>query len=487
VILALHGVFLTYLLVLLAWNALAEAPPEPADGERRTPAWRRWGLPLLHLGLALVLLRDRLRPDQASLLAEPAVAYLFPLAFALALAQNAAAMIERGARLTDIPIVLYNVGLGAALTFAVLALGGVDVGTRGSVLLYDHHLLQLFVGSHLAWLSTLSWHLPLLVRRRAARTIPGLMLGLVPPAFAAFAVLVMVSLHGESGGVIARFADEPEPVALRTGLATGVMVDATHTVGEAPGSLEVWMLPADHDGIGLPTPSRPLVLILRPPSDWLFERPYPELLAEVYLSGAERLAGVLRPTLILPFPDPDAEAPLLMDDTVDAEQWRRWYEGAREMVTAASPGTRIGARLGGTGARSAALFEALARAPSPVDVAGPRLHPGNVARGGPAWADNILGTWDGWRAGVAEPPELWVLAAGCSPLAYGEDAQARFLVGCLARASDHPAVAGILIQGWRDRGHTLGLLRPDGSLRQAGARAWAWLPAPPPMPPAANR
>jgi hypothetical protein len=298
----------------------------------------------------------------------------------------------------------------------------------------------------------------------------------------------MVSLHGESGGVIARFADEPKPAGLRADLATGVMVDANQLQRAAPGSLEVWTLPADHDGTGLPVPERPLVLVLRPPRDWLFDRPDPELFAEVFLSGAERLAGALRPALILPFPDPDAEAPLTLDGTVEPEQWRGWYESARELVTAASPSTRIGVRLGGTGERSAALFEALARAPSPVDVAGPRLHPGNVARGGPAFADEILATWRGWRAGVASPPELWVLAAGCSPLAYGERAQARFVDGCLARASADPEVAGILIQGWRDRGHTLGLLRPDGSPREAGSLVLMRLPPPPaPMSPAPNR
>ncbi|HZJ70432.1 MAG TPA: hypothetical protein VFF36_05825, partial [Planctomycetota bacterium] len=69
------------------------------------------------------------------------------------------------------------------------------------------------------------------------------------------------------------------------------------------------------------------------------------------------------------------------------------------------------------------------------------------------------------------PPALWVLAAGLSPLAYGEAAQARFLEGCIARASARDDVEGLLVEGGRDRGHTLGLLRPDGSPREA-ALAW---------------
>jgi hypothetical protein len=476
-ILTLHGVFLTYLVVLLAWNAMAEAPPGEDD---HSPAWRRWGLVALHLSLALVLLRDRLAPGQPSLLGHPAIAYLFPLAFALALAQNAATMIERGARLTDIPIVLYNTGLGAALVFAALALGGVDVGRRGAVLLYDHHLVQLFIGSHLAWLSTLSWHLPLLLRRRSAATVPGMMLGLVPPALAAFVVLVLVTLHGESAEVIRGFDDEPLATALRADLATGVIVDPTPGASPAPGSLEVWTLSADHDGKTLNLPNRPLVLVLRAPGAWLLSRPDFDEFAETFLDGAERLARLTGPALLLPFPDPDAEAPLILAENVTPEQWRELYERARVRVAAVSPTTRLAVRLGGTGARHAELYEALARAPSPIDVAGPRLHPGSAGKGGPAWADDILDTWRGWRANSESPPELWVLAAGCSPLAYGEAAQARFVDGCLARASADADVAGILIQGWRDRGHTLGLVRPDGTLRAAGELAMLRLPLPVP-------
>lgn len=486
-ILAQHSVFLTYLLALLVWNCLAEAPPESGEGRVGSPPWRRWGLPALHLALALVLLRDRLLPTQASLLVLPAVAYLFPLAFALALAQNVATMMERGARLTDIPIVLYNTGVGAALVFAALVLGGVDVGRQGAVLLYDHHLVQLFVGSHLANLDTLNWHLPLLLRRGPARSLWGQMLGLVPPAFAAFVVLGLVSLHGESSGVIASFAAEPRPVALRPGLATGVIVEAAQDFDPAPGSLEVWMLAADHDGSGLPTRDRPLVIILRAPRAWRFARPDLDEFAETFLDAAERLARQHRPALLLPFPAPDGEAPLCLKTPVSPEQWRTLFERARARVAAVSPDTRIAARLDGTGRGSASLFAALARSPSPLDALGPRLLPGSSAHGGPAWADEILDTWRAWRAAEAAPPELWILAAGCSPLAYGERAQERFLDGCLARASSAPDVAGILFQGWRDRGHTLGLLAPDGSPRAAGRLALARLPAAPPVSARLNR
>src|SRR5262245_47546168 len=88
VIFAHGGVLLAYLLVLLLWNAAAGSRLE-----------RSVLLPL-QLALSAVLVRDRLLPGQPSLLDHAAVRWAFPLLFALALAQNVAAIRARGARLT---------------------------------------------------------------------------------------------------------------------------------------------------------------------------------------------------------------------------------------------------------------------------------------------------------------------------------------------------------------------------------------------------
>ena len=138
----------------------------------------------------------------------------------------------------------------------------------------------------------------------------------------------------------------------------------------------------------------------------------------------------------------------------------------------------LGLRLAGTGPASADIALALMAPPAVVDVVGPRLEPGGHARGQGAHADAALLTWDDWLGVVEDPPELWILAAGCSPLAFGERAQARFVKGCLARAAARPEVVGVLLSGWRDLGHTTGLLHADGRPRVAGRRLGELLAAP---------
>ena len=55
-----------------------------------------------------------------------------------------------------------------------------------------------------------------------------------------------------------------------------------------------------------------------------------------------------------------------------------------------------------------------------------------------------------------------------SPLAFGHGAHARFVEGVLARAQTLPSLEGVLFDGWRDLGHTCGLVGADGRLRPAG-------------------
>lgn len=456
---AVHGVFLAHLGLVLAWNAFACSAGLPAGARR---PWERWLLPLL-LVLAGLLLVDRLRPLQAPLLERPLAGFAFPLLMLLGVAQNVAAMRARGVRLTDIPVLLYNVGVGACIATAAAAAHGAE---PAPVLLYDYTVLQHLVGSHLAHFSTLSWHLPIFVRRGEPASVPAAMASLIAPAFCGFAVLMLVLFRSESQAVLAAFEHEPRVARARDGLRLGVL---EHPEGDAPapGNCTAWTLPADGDGGGLEAPSRPLVIELCAPETWSRSIPSREAAVAVFLDGAERLAQRLQPTLLLPFPEPDGVAPLLLGAGLTPDDWRELYARARGRVQAVSPSTRIAARLSGISDESHALAVALAAQPVVVDVLGPRLHPGSARAGGPALADEVLATWERWRDEQAQPPALWVLAAGISPLAYGESAQARFVEGCVARASARPAIEGLLVEGWRDRGHTLGLLRPDGSERPA--------------------
>jgi hypothetical protein len=325
----------------------------------------------------------------------------------------------------------------------------------------------------------------------------------VPPALASFGVLVLVVFHGAATEVVRSFAFETQLVRAPEHLAAGIARRPDVPGGPVPpGNLDVWLLPADHDGTGLPPrtpaapraaprprdgvpvpsgpplrppgpPPRPLVVELTFPEAWRWSVPGPDEAAATFLDGAERLAAALSPDLLLPFPEPDGEATLVFGAELGPARWAELFAEARRRVSAASPGTRLGVRLAGTGRRSLDLWTRLSDV---VDVAGPRLHPDPES--GAAAADRILAVWRGWRSEHSAPPELWILAAGCSALAYGEVAQARFLEGCLARAAADPGIAGVVLVAWRDLGHSLGLLRADGAPRRAGLAAERLLGSP---------
>lgn len=460
-ILALHGVFLVYLALALA-AALRAAVRAPGEVAR---PWEQWLLVPWLLVLAVVLVADRVQPDGAPWLSRAPLRHLFPLAFLLALVQNGLALRRRGAQLTDIPQVLFNVGVGAAVLVADLSLGGARLDDTSSTLLHDYSLLQLLLGTHQAQTWTLSWHLPLLLPRRRAQTLVGVAANLLPATWSAFGVVVLLAFHSPAAVVQRSFAREPAP-AVRPAFRLGVWARPEGTrAPPTPGELRAWVLPADHDGVGLPgDDARPLALALVAPAGWGWERPAPEQAEAAFVAGAARLAAALQPAWLFPFPEPDGEATLVFGSDDGPEVWARRYAAARAAVAATSPGTQLGLRLFGHGERSHALFTALQ---SSVAVAGPRLQPGGAERGGAAFADEVLGAWTQWRAGASDPPRLWIAAAGLSPLAHGEEAQGRFLLGCLERAARQPDVEALLVDGWSDRGHTLGLLRPDGTPRRA--------------------
>ncbi|MDG2150506.1 MAG: hypothetical protein P8N09_13390 [Planctomycetota bacterium] len=475
-----HTVFLVYLAVAMAWNLHASSRKE---GETQRPLSQRVLVPLLAL-LTAVLIRDRWIPNGEAWLTTDTVRHLFPLAFLATLIQNTHVIVHRGARLSDIPLVLFNVGVGGAVTVADLSLSGVPLGQTAETLLYDHSVLQLLLGSPFAQSWTLSWHLPFLLRRSEPRSVLDYLGGLLPATLAAFGAVILVSFHSSAEQVLATFADEPrQSVGIPAKLALGVTArpEGPQQPG-APGTLRSWVLPADHDGQNLPPDDgRPLVLELRAPDAWSISMPgdttndaTPHALREqVFLEGAERLARKLHPAVLLPFPEPDGEATRIFGASQTPQQWAARIQEVAERLATASPQTAMAVRLRGHGERSRALFEALAPY---VAIMGPRLEPGgdnreHVEQRGADLADTVLESWRVWRSALDAPPRWWILAAGCSPLAVGERAQQRFLEGCLARAVSEPEVEALLMDGLRDRGHTLGLIRPDGQPREAGR--WA--------------
>jgi hypothetical protein len=475
----LHGVFLAYLALLLAWNAVASAPA--ADSGRN---WERPVLLPLQLLLTTVLAHDALASG-AFWLTRPAVAALFPLTFALALGQNVHAIVKRGARLSDIPFVLANAGLLLCTAIGTISLTGAPIPIRAAALLHDHSILQHLLGNPLAHMASLSWHVPMLVRRGQPAGIPGVLAGLFMTSLAGFLVALLAVMQDTAAEIVMRFEIEPDATAVRADLQTGILDGrsadertAHGTERTPPGSLEARVVPADGASPLADRDGRPLLLELRAPDAWRWSLPDRDAVTQCFLDGAARLAAAEHPAVLLPFPEPDGAATLVVGDLPPAA-WRHLYEEAAARVAAVSPGTRIAVRLHGTGDHSRELFLALAAAPSPIAIAGPRLQPGNAAARGPTAADTALDTWSAWRAGLTSPPELWVLAAGISPLAYGERAQSRFAEGCLARANTRPDVRAIVFEGWTDSGHTLGLLRADGEPRAAGRRLLELLPAAP--------
>ncbi len=471
----LHGVFLAYLALLLAWNVAASAPA-PEGGRN----WERAVILPLQLLLTVVLVADRTLPGGTPLLLSGLVAPLFPLAFALGLAQNAHAIVKRGPRLSDVPFVLANVGLLLATSLGALTVAGEQLPPRAAALLHDHSILQHLLGSPLAHVSTISWHLPMLVRRGAPRSILGFLAQLFMASLAGFIVALLLVMHDTAEEIVMRFEIEPALTALRPDLQTGILDGSDEAArarqAVAPGSWDARVVPADAVAPLPRRDGRPLLLELRAPDAWLWSVPDAAAVKAAFLDGAERLAVAERPEVLLPFPEPDGAATLVFG-WLPPDAWRALYEEAAARVAAVSPQTRLAARLLGTGELSRDLFLALAAAPSPVAIAGPRLEPGNAAARGPEAAESALDAWAAWRADVAAPPELWVLAAGLSPLAYGERAQRLFIEACLQRANRRPDVGAIFFQGWTDCGHTLGLLRRDGEPRAAGLGLQALLPA----------
>ncbi len=469
-IFSLHGVFLTYLLLLVLWNRLCSRLTDHGERPVRRALEARVLVPL-QVVLTVALVRDRLAPGDLPWLGLPAVALAFPLAFALGLAQNVSAILARGARLSDIPVVIYNVGIGACVTYSAWTLLNGGPGAGEAPLLYDYGVVTRLIGSYLALLGPPTWMLPLCVRRTEPQTFSALLGGLVFPAVGAFAVMVLVAFHGQSQAVVNSFGFETGlarlPADLRVGIVFRPDVPAFTPEGNdaapPPGDLSVWTLPADHSGAGLPRDGRPLVVLLRFPDRWAWRKPPPDVVLARFEQAAVRLAEALRPEVLLPFPEPDGEATLAFPAAMDPDAWAAVFERTRAAVAAVSPETRIAVRFAGVGPRSRTLYERLA---PHADIAGPRLHPDSEH--GAAAADRILATWDTWRAGPGHDPDLWILATGCSALAYGEFAQARFVQGCLARAVVHRHIDAVIVEGWRDLGHSLGMLRPSGRPRQAG-------------------
>lgn len=483
-IVPLHGVFAAVLLLVLVRNVLAR---------RSAPATSRWWtrLPCVPLQGAclVVLVHDRVRFGEAAWLAQPWARGLFLITLAAAVLQNLATLRARGLRPTDVPMVLHNVLLFGLVFLAHQVLGGAVLGEDATAALRGHSLLQLLVGTPLAQTWTLSWQLPLLLRHAPPASLGAAALGLVPAAYAAFSVLVPLLFLGDARAVIATFEDEPRLAesapagavdatvsghgALRAGLRVGVFAHpatSARSAPQPPGDLEAWILPADHSGRNLPAPERPLVLEIGAPTHWNLRAPPPEERAPHFLAAAERLAGALRPALLLAGAEPDGESSLLVPVSWGPTDWLAFAREARRRVRAVSPQTRFAVRLAGTGPRSRELFDVLVGAGDAVDVLGPRLQPGGQGRGGAGITDNILDTWSAWRAETTAPPGFFVLGAGLSPLAFGHAAHARFLEGVLARAHAIPELEGVLVDGWRDRGHTCGIADEDGALRPAGAR-----------------
>ncbi|MGQ0551601.1 MAG: hypothetical protein ACT4PU_00100 [Planctomycetota bacterium] len=473
--LALHGVLLAHLLLALLWNLSASsagATPEPGRGSNAgSRTWERWLILPLQIALGVALLRDRLMPGASSLLLLPALGLLFSAAFAFALIQNLHVLTSRGARLTDVPLVLYNVGVGICVALAASALAGSEPPAE---LLYAYALTQSLVGSHLALLSPLCWHMPLLLRRTPADTWPARLGLLSTSAFAAFVVILLVLFRAEAMRLLPSFEAEPVVTApLRADLAVAVL-ERRDGLAALPAygtwraiALEVHERPQSSE-----RPAGPIIVLLCRRSSGLVQRDSPAEVQASYLAAAEHVAATWQPEVLMPLPEPDGEAPLLMGVGLSPEVWRAAYSEARERVQALSPKTRVAVRLAGSGTSSEAIFAALAAAPPVVDIAGPRLHPAGSERGGPASVEQTLSTWAMWRASLAEPgvaPELWILGAGLSPLAYGERAQARFLSGCLQRAQRQAEVRGIVLGTVRDHNDVLGLLRIDGTARRAEA------------------
>src|SRR5262249_55221173 len=306
---------------------------------------------------------------------------------------NLAAVKARGARLTDIPILLANAGLLVCEGLGAIELAGGQLPTKAAALLYDHSILQLLLGgSSLAHVASLSWHVPLLVPRREAQTIPGLLVRVVMAALGGFIAAMLGVMIAPARELLARFDEEPRATALRPELHVGVIGGFG---ADSPGvaALRCSFDPAlPFARPDWPESAHPVVIELAPRDAWGLHRPDGAAALDQLPADAKALARGLQPDILLPFPDPDGVGSLLFG-VRSPEQWRASFERVAAAVHEVAPRTRLAVRFAGDGPASRALFLALAAEPAPIDIARPRLVPGSVASGGPAAMDSVREAW----------------------------------------------------------------------------------------------
>jgi hypothetical protein len=176
-----------------------------------------------------------------------------------------------------------------------------------------------------------------------------------------------------------------------------------------------------------------------------------------------RVMSRLQPDIILPAEDPYGAGAAAVGQ-LPLSTWKAYFSDAARIAKAVKPTVKIGVSISSFSARDSALYAWASAADSPIDVIGFSLFPSPYTGGDLIAAERAA---DRWLRVTPTAKELWVVATGGYPRAYGETSQERVIWQALAWATNHPAIKGLIVYEAGDYGQSRGLRAPNGRLRPA--------------------
>jgi hypothetical protein len=182
------------------------------------------------------------------------------------------------------------------------------------------------------------------------------------------------------------------------------------------------------------------------------------------IETVEKIARILRPTILLPAEDPMAVGARIVG-SLSVERWQTYFTNAARAAKAIHPQVKIGLAVSSYGIADSMLYAWAAQRGSPIDVVGFSFFPEKKG------IDDIVNAFepaaDRWMKTTPPTKEHWVFAAGGYPLNNGERMQERIIWHSLSWATDHPAIKGLVVYEASDYAQARGLRTPSGRLRAA--------------------
>lgn len=184
---------------------------------------------------------------------------------------------------------------------------------------------------------------------------------------------------------------------------------------------------------------------------------------EERVAAVDRIARRLSPDYLLPAQEPYGAAARAVG-TLHPDRWRAYYAATASAAETANPRVRIAYAASSFDARDSALYAWAASPQSPVDAVGFILRP--THRGGAALASRMA-TAERWMAASGSTKEHWVFGVSGLPLVHGEASQRQAIWGVLAWATRVERIRGVIVADATDYTRASGLRSSLGRLRPA--------------------